>query len=388
MTKKWIPSALAAFLAVVMGGVVNRPPSPAHAVSDDRMARLAKGINLPNWFWLGPDDPDAIRNRVSDEELTRLRQMGFTNVRVPMAMAPFYSPDNPAEPNADRLALLDSQIDRILAADLAVIIDLHTVNVDEGATVYSGDLETDDAFVEDYLAFWGGLAGHLKKYDPDMLFLEVFNEPVFYDNQTRWVDDILPRTLAAVRAAAPDHTLIASGTRWSSIDGLLLVTPIDDPNIVYNFHFYEPFIFTHQGANWIDNPAIKSLFGVPYPSDPENVVTPLFDRYSTDGQAAMRAYGEERWNIEKLDARIHQAVAWAEEHNVQLICTEFGSYAPLAPKKSRVQWIGDVRTTYEKYGIAWVMWEYDGGFGFAKRVAGELQYDEDVITALGLQPLP
>ncbi|KAB2865592.1 MAG: glycoside hydrolase family 5 protein [Anaerolineae bacterium] len=386
MIAKRIQSALVVGLAIAAAMMVHRPSSSALAVSDDRIARLARGINLPNWFWLGPDDPDAIRNRVSDEELTRLREMGFTNVRIPVAMAPFYNPDAPAVPNADMLALLDSQIDRILAADLAVIIDLHTVNVDEGATVYSGDLETDDAFVENFLAFWGGFASHLKKYDPDLLFLEVFNEPVFLNNQSRWVEDILPRTLAAVRVAAPDHTLIASGTRWSSIDGLLLVTPVDDPNIVYNFHFYEPFIFTHQGASWVDDPVIKSLFGVPYPSDPEKVVTPLFDRYSPEGQTYLRGYGEERWNIEKLDAWISKAVAWAEEHGVQLICTEFGAYAPLAPKNSRIQWISDVRTTFEKYGIAWVMWEYDGSFGFVERVAGELKYNEDVITALGLQP--
>ncbi len=386
MTPKRIQSALASLVIFAAVLVANRPSSHAQAVSDDRLARLTRGINLPFWFWIGPDDPAAIQTRFADDEFTRLREMGFTNVRVPIAMAPFYNPDIPAKPNAEMLALLDSQIDRLLAADLAVIIDLHTVNVDEGATVYSGALETDDAFVENFLAFWGGLAGHLKKYDPDQLLLEVFNEPVFYDNQSRWVEDILPRTLAVVRAAAPDHTLIASGTRWASIDGLLLVTPIDDPNIVYNFHFYEPFLFTHQGANWIDDPTIASLFAVPYPSDPETVITPLFDRFSPAAQDAVRRYGEERWNIEKLDARISQAVAWAEEHGVHLICTEFGSYAPLAPKNSRVQWITDVRTTFEKYGIAWVMWEYDSDFGLVERVAGELKYNEDVITALGLQP--
>lgn len=386
MIPKRIQSALVVGLAIAAAMMVHRPSSHAQAVSDDRMARLARGINLPFWFWLGPDNPEAIQSRFSDEELTRLREMGFTNVRIPVAMAPFYNPDVPAELDADRLALLDSQIDRLLAADLAVIIDLHTVNVDEGATVYSGDLETDDAFVENFLAFWGGLAGHLKKYDPDLLFLEVFNEPVFLNNQSRWVEDILPRTLATVRAAAPDHTLIASGTRWSSIDGLLLVTPVDDPNIVYNFHFYEPFIFTHQGASWVDDPVIQSLFGVPYPYGLETTVAPLFDRYSPEAQLYVQSYAEEGWNIEKLDARISQAVAWAEEHGVQLICTEFGAYAPLAPKNSRVQWISDVRTTFEKYGIAWVMWEYDSDFGFVERVAGELKYNEDVITALGLQP--
>lgn len=385
MITKMVRLVLAVIVvALVLPTVLVPSTSPAQAVSDDRMARLSRGINLPFWFWLGPDATDAVRNRFSDEEFMRLRDMGFTSVRVPISMLAFYDPADPAVLNAYMLNLLDEQIERLLAADLAVIIDLHTVNPYEDDSIFSGDLETDDAFVEDFLTFWGGFAGHLSKYDPALVYFEVFNEPVFYDNQTRWVDDILPRTLAAVRAAAPDHTLIASGTRWSSIDGLLLVTPVDDPNVIYNFHFYEPFIFTHQGASWIGDPVIESLFGVPYPSNPETVITPLFDRYSPEAQVYLRDYGDERWNAEKLEARIGQAVAWAEEHGVQLICTEFGAYAPLSPKNSRVQWISDVRTIFEKYGIAWAMWEYDSTFGLVERVAGELKYNDDVITALGL----
>jgi endoglucanase len=284
---------------------------------------------------------------------------------------------------------LDDQIERLLGMDLAVIVDMHSVQVNEGDSVYSGDLETEDAFVEDFLLFWGGLAGHLKKYDPDMVFFEMFNEPVFLGNPSRWVDDILPRTLAAVREAAPDHTLIAEGWGWASIDGLLDVTPVADPNVVYNFHFYDPFLFTHQGADWVDEREVANLFAVPYPSDPENVVTMMFDRYSRAGQDAVMAYGAEEWNAEKLEERILRAVEWAEEHGVHIICTEFGAYAPVSPKNSRVQWITDVVSIFEKYGIGWVMWEYDAGFGFVERTsdgsANEvLEYDEGVLGALGL----
>ena len=28
--------------------------------------------------------------------------------------------------------------------------------------------------------------------------------------------------------------------------------PLHDSNVIYNFHFYEPFLFTHQGA--LDEP--------------------------------------------------------------------------------------------------------------------------------------
>jgi len=44
---------------------------------------------------------------------------------------------------------------------------------------------------------------------------------------------------AAIRAGAPRHTIIAAGARWSDDDDLVFQEPLRDPNIIYNFHFYE-----------------------------------------------------------------------------------------------------------------------------------------------------
>ncbi|MBI5931585.1 MAG: cellulase family glycosylhydrolase [Chloroflexi bacterium] len=384
MIKKSAPIIL---LIVLLATNLYKPPARADAVSNARMARLAHGINLPFWFWYGPVGTEGIRSRFAPAEFTRLRQMGFTDVRIPITMPFFYDPARPGVPSHDMVNLLQEGIDQLIAADLAVIVDLHTVNIDEGAAVFSGDLETSDAFVTNFLAFWSGLAATLSsRYSPEMLFFEIFNEPVFYDNQSRWNSNILPRAIAAVRAAAPNNTIIASGARWASMDSLMLVTPVADTNVIYNFHFYEPMTFTHQGATWVGDPVIESLYNVPYPSTPNNIYTPQYYTFSAAAQAALRTYGSEQWNIQRIDARIAQVVAWANAHNVRLIATEFGAYAPYAPRASRIQWISDTRRTFEKYGIAWTMWEYDSDFGFATRNGSQITYDSDVITALGLQP--
>ena len=31
---------------------------------------------------------------------------------------------------------------------------------------------------------------------------------------------------------------------------MVFLEPLPDPNVIYVFHFYEPHIFTHQGATW------------------------------------------------------------------------------------------------------------------------------------------
>src|SRR6266511_4738400 len=78
------------------------------------------------------------------------------------------------------------------------------------------------------------------------------------------------KLITAIRAGAPQHTIIASGHRWSGPYELLFLEPYADRNIIYNFHFYEPFAFTHQGATWA-GANVAFYKEVPYPSSPEGV---------------------------------------------------------------------------------------------------------------------
>ena len=63
-------------------------------------------------------------------------------------------------------------------------------------------------------------------------------------------------------------TLIASGGCGSLIQGLDAFDPAPLERlapILYTFHFYEPYLFTHQGAPWMSDPVYRSLTSVPWP---------------------------------------------------------------------------------------------------------------------------
>ncbi|NDJ77532.1 MAG: glycoside hydrolase family 5 protein, partial [Chloroflexi bacterium] len=214
-------------------------------------------------------------------------------------------------------------------------------------------------------------------------FLEVLNEPVFEGDTSQWAP-IQELLVAAIRENAPDHTLIVTNARWSHVTVFVELEPLDDPNLVYNFHFYEPFYFTHQGANWTD-PLVRQMRVVPYPSSPDAMETALSFTRNEDVLANLRAYGEERWDIDRLDSLIGQAAAWQAEHGVRVTCNEFGVYKPLAPRADRAQWYTDVRTLLEGYGFGWTMWEYDDSFGIITRQGStRIIIDEDTVAALGL----
>ena len=208
------------------------------------------------------------------------------------------------------------------------------------------------------------------------------NEPVLSGKEENW-PPVQKKVIAAIRKGAPKHSILATGARWSNLDTLLELEPLKDHNIIYNFHFYEPHIFTHQGASWSSN-WVKPLRDIPYPSSPE-AVKDLIGKYADERIANnIKRYGEQRWNAEKIEDRMKHASEWAKKHGVKIICNEWGTYKRYCPPKYRAAWLRDVRESCEKFGIGWCMWTFDGSFGVVNRKGEKVVVDEDVAKALGL----
>jgi endoglucanase len=354
----------------------------------ERYTRLSKGINLAFWFWLPQTtEEEVIQTRFSDSDFFFLRKAGFTFVRLPIDLRYLLDEKDPDLINDTHLAEVDTALDRLLSAGLAVVIDIHsTASPEANSPVYSERLEKGSNFLPIFQAFWENFARHLSTRDPDWVFLELLNEPVFDGHPEDWPS--IPAQLAtAARRGAPEHTLLVSGASWSNIDGLLELEPLPDQNVIYYFHFYEPFPFTHQGADWAGS-EVLTLHDVPYPSSPEAVQKAISLAGSNHDRQTITDYGGENWNYEKIHTRIQMAADWAKTHQVRLLCDEFGAYGETIPSEQRALWVRDVRLILESYGIGWAMWEYDGDFALVKReqTPGGLviQPYADLADALGL----
>ncbi len=360
-----------------VGPVSPKGKQASSGVSQTRIERLTRGINASHWFAQRPASPSHLRTFMQPDDFRQIKALGFRHVRLPVNPTLLLNERNPEALNEEYLGYLDDALDMILAHDLAVIVDMHPEDS------FKRRLEEDDAFVEVYARFWRALAQHLSRRDPDRVFLEVLNEPTFEDAD-HWAR-VQERLLAAMREGAPEHTLIATGYAWSGIDNLLALKPVADPNVVYTFHFYEPTVFTHQGASWGWS-MWRYLYHIPYPSSPK-AVEPLLPYITpTRARAIVRTYGAERWNAAKIEKRIAAAAAWAQKHHVYVTCNEFGVYRLVAPPHDRNTWIWDVRTALEKYHIGWTMWDYAAGFGVMIEQNGFRFVDQDTARALGLLP--
>ena len=348
------------------------------AVAITRVARLRRGVNLSHWFSQSPGrdySEKHLSTFMTRKDIDLIRNIGFDHVRFPVNSRLFYQDDSPSQLNPRFVGNFDASLDMILSTGLSVIVDMHP---DDD---FKLQLRADDNQVARFAAFWKALAAHLSGRDPEHLFLEILNEPMVED-PSRWAE-IQSKFAAAIRSGAPKHTIIATGGRWSAIDELMLLKPLADGNVIYNFHFYEPHTFTHQSATW-GAKAWPFLKNIPYPSSVEIIDPFLPGIDNAPARETLREYGMEHWDASKVDQVISAAANWANKYDVPLTCNEFGVYRAHTPEDSRLNWISDVRTVLEKHGIGWTMWDYADGFGVAVRKDEKVVVDPRTEAALGL----
>jgi endoglucanase len=347
-------------------------------IAQQHLARLRHGINLSRWFAQLADpssySKEHFESAITEHDLALIRTIGFDHVRLSVDPRPMFHEKQADQIASDYLNQLDAALKMLLDQGLAVDIDIYA------DSDFKERLITDDEFVEQFADFWRALARHWSALDPDRVFFEILNEPGGNDRY-RWYG-IETKLATAIREVAPQHTIIAAGAQWSDEDDLVFLEPLRDPNVIYAFHFYEPYVFTHQGATWSTN-YWHFLKGVPYPSTPDNVQKVMEQVPDPVHRLAIERYGMDHWDATRIDGEVSQAASWANHWNVPVICNEFGVYRKNADPGDRAAWILDVRTALEKHGIGWAMWDYDGGFDVVNRQDGKSVPDEATVRALG-----
>jgi endoglucanase len=354
-------------------------PQLDSSVPASRLARLRRGINASEWFAQvydkGGYTKEHFQSWTTAEDIALIKSMGFDHVRLSVDPQPMMVSHRPDEIPAEYLGYLDSAVKMILDQGLAVVIDLHP------ESDFKARLAKDDSFVQEFADFWRALARHYSTWDEDRLFFEILNEPEFSDRY-RWYG-VQAKLAATIREGAPQHTMIAAGAHWSNNDELVFLQPLRDPNMIYNFHFYEPHIFTHQGAMW------GAYFwhwvkGLRYPSSPESAAKVAASVPDAVDRLVVIRYGQDHWDAARIDAEITQVAEWARQHGVPVVCNEFGVYRAYADPRDRQAWIHDVRTALERHGMGWTMWDYSGSFGVVTKKDGRTMPDERTLRALGL----
>jgi hypothetical protein len=398
--------------------VINLLSSNAHADF-----RVGQAINIAQWFtwpryesWstgdvLWPPYQGKKPRPPSNDDLLALRKAGFDTVRLPVDYAPFASLKGEHREAVYKL-LLDA-IGRMHKAGLNVIVDLHPNSRHKtwGQHAVIEGLEA-PAFV----ALGEVTAEMARRLDPfgDNVALEVMNEPRLKcqgEQQDKW-EAMAAKLVAQARTGSRDITLVVTGACVSSLDGLLALNPqkLGDRNLIYTFHFYDPFTFTHQGASFIAWPD-KYLDEVPWPAASRPIEQPLarlkehMETVALAPDAKQKAADRARHNLVKfyvsnagrgmIEKRFAQVSAWAREHGVppeRILIGEFGVLKKDADKPGalcadRMRWLTDVREVADANGFSWAYFSYDGPFALVLDDRTR-KLDANVLRTLGMREGP
>jgi len=339
-------------------------------VSTSRLATLARGFNLTGWVGAWPPQ------RPSQEALARLYVRGFTHVRLPVKAELLIEDFNGREELGLHFNELDRAIASLLDIGFGVTLDLHPSS--KFGRLHATNPELGFELLD---RLWHELAHRYAHLPAERLFFEVLNEPTV--GQSIW-DSQGPRLASTIRGEAPNHTIIYGQAGAQRIDGLR--QPLPDPNIIYAVHFYDPMIFTHQGAEWSDSP-LRYLQGVPFPArSTDFAVADLADRLIEQGHrdaaASLRSQLDSPWTEDRIAQEFTQAGRWITRHRRPLIANEFGVVGRKAPPADRARWLRTVRRSAERECIGWTHWEYAEAFGFIQRVNGQEKPDEAIVNAL------
>lgn len=381
--------------------------------------QLRRGVNLWPWFSLTREHPaprtdydwppfQLDRPVPSARDLAQLRRAGFDFVRLPADPGPFLA----GTPRI-RAALLDQLLAAVALAqaqDLAVVVNLHA----NGAThhwtperLFGGPEAPGFPAYRDLVE---ELAGRLGGLMPQRLAFEPVNEPPQSCGAVTW-DEIQRRLLAAARGAAPGLTLLATGACGSMIAGLPALrarTLASFEPLLFTFHFYEPYVFSHQGARWMGEPFYPILNAVPWPAAQGSLAatlaavraraTALGRPPQGSGAAAYREaervlkqYFEAQPARPFIDGYLRQVADWAKREGVapgRILMGEFGALRSgagiaAASPEDRARYVRDVRQSAEALGFSWAFWNLFDSMGLMDDVTRRL--DPGMIAALGLR---
>ena len=326
---------------LALGGDAGAAPIAQITTSDihDRAAALGRGVNLGNTLE-APNEGDW-GFVIEEWMLAEIAAGGFDSVRVPIKWSAHAETNAPYDVDSAFFERIDWVVETALAHGLAVVIDLH----------HYDEIIVDPAGHEDrFLAIWSQIAARYAAM-PETVFFEPLNEPHNALDADTW-NDLLVQVLAVIRATNPTRGVIIGPHFWNAaweIETLQL--PAGDRNLIATFHYYAPFEFTHQGAEWVDG--ADAWLGTTWTGADEQLAQM---RQHFDGVAA-----------------------WAADGDRPVLLGEFGAYER-ADAASRSTWTAAVRAEAESRGFAWTYWEFGAGFGAYDRDAGV--WNPDIYPAL------
>ena len=329
---------------------------------EKRFEGFQKGVNLGGWISQFKEyNLNHFASFITEKDIAYISSLGFDHVRVPVDYNVLE--DEEGNERAGGFRYLEDCRQWCEKHGLNMLIDLHECygysfdplkkDMDRRKFFY------DEALQARFFALWEKIARRFAAY-PRQVAFEPLNEVVLFEVKDAW-NTVLTKYIKLIRSIAPDSYIVVGGVFYNSVMTVQdLRVPVDS-KIVYNFHCYEPIVFTHQGAYWQDTMPLD--FRIGYPRSVEEYRKKHKEIYhDTDGAVFMDGLGE--MGVGFFERIFEPAIRKAEQDGVALYCGEYG-VIDKADNDSKIRWLEDIHTAFRKHGIGRALWNYkEKDFGF------------------------
>ena len=323
--------------------------SPAHLMA----RRLMRGVNLGNYLEAPPGQDWGATYAARDFDI--IRAEGFDHVRLPIGWHHYAGPAPSYTLSAEILGKADFLVTNAVARGLGVIVNIHHFDEFTSAPLASTNR---------FYAIWRQIATHYAAF-PGQVVFELLNEPK--DAATTTVlNPIYAEAVRQIRSIDPNRTILVGPGQWNSIGELTaLRLPDDDANLIVTVHLYEPFLFTHQGANWTgsDTATVGIVFPGPpsVPLNPAAGVSTWVTNWIQDYNGTPAPHNPS--SAAAFRGRLELAREWSTHYGRPVHIGEFGCYS-MADPVSRARFYREFREVADELGLGWAMWDWKAGFRY------------------------
>lgn len=283
---------------------------------------LKRGINLGNMLDAPREGDWGVK---LEPAFIDRAAASFATVRLPVRWTNHAAPTADATIDEQFAQRVDKAVDALLAKGVYVMLDVHHYTQISGDAQHREEFAVDPSVVDTRLVnVWRQLAVRYKDRSPKLMF-ELLNEAHGRLTTEAW-NKLSAQTLAVVRATNPTRIVFIGPGEWGSIGELPKLRLPTDRNLIVAIHNYDPFPFTHQGADFLAKP---------FPT----------------GVTCCDA-GQKKVIADVLES----ARRWNQASGYPVHLGEFGTYEAV-DMASRESYARTVRDEAEKRGIGWAYWE-------------------------------
>ncbi len=291
---------------------------------------------------------------IREEDIERIKAWGFDHVRITMDGYLFYDREN-QRLQAEPMRVLDRCIGWCVKHQVNAVLDCHDFwGHQYGRMDEPTPLMTDEGIRQDYCQFWERLAEHFRgEYRVQILF-ELFNE-ITDATGYRW-NQLYKSAITAIRAVDTRRWVLVGSNGVNGVSYLDRLDLLDDPFVFYNFHYYEPNVFTHQRAHFSEE---FRTFSRPlaYPGDMSEYLAFLAEHPGYQREHELITPQTRLNDADLMKRLMAYAEKFVEYSGKELYCGEFG-VIDSASEDEAVKWLRDFITTCDRLKIGHAMGNY------------------------------